>query len=142
MRVFLDANVLFSASRSDGAIRALLQQLEQLGHGMVIDAYVLEEARRNLAAKGPAGSLEVLDALEARMELVPMRTAPAELLRALDWLHEKDRPVLASAIHARCDVLVTGDRTHSGQRFGSAVSGVTICSPAQLYVRLQESPSP
>jgi uncharacterized protein len=142
MRVFLDANVLFSASRSDGAIRALLQQLEQLGHAMVIDAYVLEEARRNLAAKGPAGSLEVLDALQARMELVPMRTAPAELLRALDWLHAKDQPVLVSAIQARCDVLVTGDRTHFGERFGTEVSGVTICSPTQLYLRLQESPSP
>ena len=32
MRVFLDANVLFSAAKSDGAVRELLRLLLQAGH--------------------------------------------------------------------------------------------------------------
>ena len=53
MRVFLDANVLFSAAKSDGAIKELLKRLEQSGHQCCVDAYVIEEARRNLGAKAP-----------------------------------------------------------------------------------------
>jgi uncharacterized protein len=53
MRVFLDANVLFSAPKSDGAVRELLLLLEQSGHQCCVDACVIEEARRNLAAKAP-----------------------------------------------------------------------------------------
>jgi predicted nucleic acid-binding protein len=47
-------------------------------------------------------------------------------------LPEKDRPVLAAAIHHRCDMLVTGDRTHFGQLYGKTIRGVTILSPAML----------
>ncbi len=49
MRIFLDANILFSAARADGAVRQLLALCEDRGHELWADAYVLEEARRNLA---------------------------------------------------------------------------------------------
>ena len=41
MRVFLDANILFSAAKSDGAVRALLRLLVERGHEAVADAYVV-----------------------------------------------------------------------------------------------------
>jgi hypothetical protein len=47
-------------------------------------------------------------------------------------LPEKDRPVLAAAIHHRCAALVTGDRTHFGPLFGKTVRGTTIHSPRSL----------
>ena len=53
MRIFLDANVLFSAAKSDGAVRQLLTLLEKSGHECCVDGYVIEEARRNLVAKAP-----------------------------------------------------------------------------------------
>lgn len=53
MRVFLDANVLFSAAKSDGAVRQLLRLLVDGGHECWADGYVVAEARRNLIAKGP-----------------------------------------------------------------------------------------
>ena len=61
MRVFLDANILFSAAKTAGAVRELLSRLEAHGHVLCADAYVVEEARRNLLAKGP----EALASLEA-----------------------------------------------------------------------------
>jgi hypothetical protein len=51
MRIFLDANILFSAAKSDGAVRAMPCLLLEAGHER-FDDYVLAEARRNLSAKG------------------------------------------------------------------------------------------
>ena len=48
------------------------------------------------------------------------------------WLPDKDQPVLAAAIRLRCDVLVTGDRTHFGAGYGRTFDGVTIHSPRLL----------
>ena len=50
MRIFLDANVLFSAAKSAGAIRLLLHALHAAGHRLVADEYVATEARRNARA--------------------------------------------------------------------------------------------
>ena len=68
MRVFLDANIIFSAARADGAMRRLLALAEAAGHELWADVYVFEEARRNLAAKAPEG-LAVLDAIARRIRV-------------------------------------------------------------------------
>lgn len=68
--------------------------------------------------------------------LMRIRVGPAQARRRppaeLDWLPEKDRPVLAAAIALRCDVLVTGDRTHFGPGYGKVFGGVAIHSPRSL----------
>lgn len=51
MRVFLDANILFSAAKSAGAVRELLRMLLDGGHECWVDDYVVIEARRNLTTK-------------------------------------------------------------------------------------------
>ena len=38
-----DANILFSAAKSDGAIRRLLKELRGAGHPCVADSYVIGE---------------------------------------------------------------------------------------------------
>ena len=53
MRVFLDANVLFSASNGGSNIARLIALLTERGTGVASDVAV-EEARRNLALKRPA----------------------------------------------------------------------------------------
>lgn len=128
MRLFLDANLLFSAARADGAVRRLLALLLAEGHVLCIDAYVLQEARRNLAAKAPAG-LAWLEERLSQMEYQPTRARDLALEKSLP-LVDKDRPVLAAAIRSGCDILVTGDRTHFGALFGTTVHGVKVLSPA------------
>lgn len=130
MRVFLDANVLFSAAKSDGAVRELLRLLIEHGHECWVDDYVVVEARRNLGARHS----ETLTAFEAM--LAPMRISALgpfdPKLKELAWLPEKDRPVLPAAMRLRCDALVTGDRTHFGVGFGKVFGGVMIHSPRSL----------
>jgi uncharacterized protein len=134
MRVFLDANVLFSAAKSDGAIRQLLRLLLDGGHECWVDAYVVAEARRNLVAKGPE-ALQVLEAMLAQLRVAPAQPA-VEAHAETAWLPDKDRPVLAAAIRLGCDALVTGDRTHFGSGYGRAFGGVKIYSPRTLAERL------
>lgn len=135
MRVFLDANILFSAAKTDGAVRALVRLLVEQGHECWADAYVVAEARRNLLAKG-AEALRVLDALLPHLSLAAAAPVAAARANEVAWLPEKDRPVLAAAIRLRCDALVTGDRTHFGAAYGRSFGGVTVHSPRSLAERL------
>lgn len=130
MRVFLDANILFSAAKSDGAVRALLHLLLDLRHECCADAYVVAEARRNLVNKGP-DAVQVLDALLGHLQVATSVAGSADT-GALEWLPAKDRPVLAAVIRMGCDVLVTGDRQHFGRGYGLKFGGVTIHSPSSL----------
>jgi predicted nucleic acid-binding protein len=130
MRIFLDANVLFSAAKSEGAVRRLLDLVIEAGHECWADGYVVEEARRNLVAKAPEG-LPALNALLARMRLAAAQPHPLASA-ATAAVPEKDRPVLAAAIRLECDALVTGDRTHFGAFYGKTLGDVTIYSPRLL----------
>jgi predicted nucleic acid-binding protein len=127
MRIFLDANILFSAAKSDGAVRQLFTLLTRAGHECCVDGFVIEEARRNLASKAPDG-LTVLDALLSRMRIAPRHALDPALEGRLP-LPEKDRPVLAAAIQQECAALITGDRTHFGPLYAKTVEGVAIYSP-------------
>jgi hypothetical protein len=46
----LDANILFSAAKSNGAIRHLLALLREAGHECWVDGFAVEEARPWLPA--------------------------------------------------------------------------------------------
>ncbi|MEI6385454.1 MAG: PIN domain-containing protein [Spirochaetota bacterium] len=130
LRLFLDANILFSASCSDGAIRRLLSELKRLGHVLVVDGYVWEEALRNVALQQPS-SVEALHQLSAELEL-HTGSASAGVTPGPDWgLPAKDVAVLAAAITLHCDILITGDFRNFGQLYGTKVAGVSILRPSQ-----------
>ena len=131
MRIFLDANVLFSAAKSDGAIRQLVTTLIDAGHECWADAYVSEEARRNLTAKALEGTV-VMDALLARINLSVEHPSP-QALETAGAIAEKDRPVVAAAIRLGCEALVTGDKTHFNAFYGKTIGGVTIHSPQSIW---------
>lgn len=140
MRVLLDANILFSASKSDGAIRRLLELLIEGGHELWVDAFVIEEARRNLAAKFPE-AVGRLESVLGKAQRLPTSARPALPAEVATVLAEKDRPVLAAAIRADCDALMTGDRTHFGSLYGKTVSGVSVHSPSSLAASVFDSGS-
>ena len=58
-----------------------------------------------------------------------MSQLPAEVAALLP---EKDQPVLAAAIRLECEALVTGDRTHFGKLYGTAIGRLSIHSPRSL----------
>jgi predicted nucleic acid-binding protein len=125
MKIFLDANILFSASQIGSPIRKLLESLQ---HHSVLVSHpgVIEEATRNLTAKKPEW-IEGFDSLRNFLEISScLGTCPETSLPA------KDQPVLAAAIGCRADILLTGDRRHFGPLFGCTLSGVKICSVREM----------
>lgn len=109
-RLFLDANVLFTAAHNPKGKAALVIALAAAGHWEgVTNACCVAEARLNLERKFPdfLGRLEkILDTVR----LVP--DVPAELCPLR--LPEKDRPVFASAVRCGATRFPTGDRRHFG----------------------------
>lgn len=130
-RLFLDANVLFSAAYGSPGIEKLwdLQDAERCR--LLVSRFVIAEARRNLSESGQ------IERLEARLEstlVVPESPAggcPVEL-------PDKDRPVLSAAMAAGATHLVTGDRRHFGAFYGLTVAGLMILPPAD-YLRARGS---
>ena len=112
-------------------MRRFVHELLDAGHVLCADGYVIEEARRNLAAKKHRSEAD-LEALLKRLTIIPAQPL-GDAIDALTVLPQKDRPVLAAAIRARCDALMTGDVAHFGRLLGKSVQGVTIHSPRSLY---------
>jgi predicted nucleic acid-binding protein len=129
MRVFLDANLLFSASPEDSLARRFLDVLTERTTVLTHPA-VWEEAERNVRAKRP----HWLQGLEAVKALVAFGTGVAPCPDV--GLPPKDRPVLGAAIAAKADRLVTGDLTHFGPLFKTTIQGVTVVSPRMMAEEL------
>lgn len=133
-RLFLDANVLFSAAYRE---QAGLRKLWALADASLITSrYALEEARRNL--QDDAQLLRLASLVEG-LELVD--EPDARVLDEEARLPEKDRPTLRAAVYARATHLVTGDVTHFGPFFGASLQGVLVVSPGD-FLRSRRRPSP
>lgn len=105
MRVFLDANVLFTAAHNPAGKAALVIELGRSGiWRLATSAYAAEEARRNLALKFP----DALAALESLLDAMVL-VADAADVACPDRLPEKDRPIFRAAAGCRADFLLTGD---------------------------------
>jgi predicted nucleic acid-binding protein len=105
MRLFLDANVLFTAAHNPHGKAALVIEIGQSGiWQLATSAYAAEEARRNIARKFPA----CLDRLEALLVDIG-RVAEAHGIAGPEGLAEKDVPIFCAALACCADVLLTGD---------------------------------
>jgi predicted nucleic acid-binding protein len=136
MRLFLDANVLFSAAYREGnAVELLFAVARAKLCSLLGSPFVMEEARRNIAAKKPE-RLQALEILISELMLVaePPPGRMADMLR--HGLPAKDAPVLAAAVFARADALITGDRAHFGHLYGTVVEGTRVLTIAMVLEQL------
>lgn len=125
-RLFLDANILFSASYRPAA--GLLQLWKISDAVLCSSRYALEEARINLEDEIQRTQLNKL------AEAVHYFEAGQRKLPRWFLLPEKDRPIMLAAIEARATHLLTGDIRHFGHYFGKKVEGIAILLPRE-YLR-------
>lgn len=128
LRAYLDSNVLFSASRDEASRFINFWKLR--GVVVVTSQYAVGEVFRNI---------ESLDHRK-RFENVLSRTqfvsdADVRLIPANVRLVAKDQPILAAAIAASVDYLVTGDKTHFAHLYAKAISGVHVIGPADFLLQ-------
>ena len=126
LRVFLDANVLFSAADERSRTSEVLVELLRFDHEAVTSPYAWTEARRGVERKRPH-LLNGFEELRDHVAIIDAPVAPLDIECA-----EKDKPILAGAIGARCTHLWTGDKAHFGQFYGRTIHGVKVISGHQL----------
>ena len=122
-RLFLDANVLFSAAYRPNA--GLLSLWKLNAAALCSSRYALEEARFNLTEESQRQRLARLSTSLELFDAAPEETAPPVHLPA------KDLPILQSAIAAGATHLLTGDVRHFGQFFGKRIEGVLVLLPGE-----------
>lgn len=135
-RVFLDANVLFSAAYKPGSV---LQSLWTLADTELLSCpFAIQEAHRNLSRARPA-RLPDLTALLSSVVVIPDALAGAALPTGIQ-LPQKDKPILLAAIDGQATHFLTGDVKHFGPYFGQTVAGVTILRPGVYLQNRQKTP--
>ena len=129
MKLVLDTNVLVSAFVAHGACAELLE--ECLGeHELITSRYILNEFYRVLASKCRKPSRRPREAtrlLAAHFHVVTPADVEPGACR-----DPSDLPVLGTALAARCDCIVTGDRDLLLLR---EFEGIAIVSPGEFWKR-------
>ncbi len=132
MRVFLDSSVILSACGSERSLSRLITILAaERGWNLVSAANCRAETIKNLAKFPPQAAAHWRD-LQGRIEWVPnaLTTKRPLLLTA-----SKDKPVLISALAAKCETLLTLDTGDFGILLGTEVYGTCVATPRDFLVR-------
>ena len=110
MRVFLDANVLFTALHNPNGKAALVIEQGDRGYwDLYSSSLAVEEARRNLRRKAP-GAIKGLATMLNGIRLVEHQSGH----RFPAGLAAKDRPIFQAALACRATHLLTGDMKDFG----------------------------
>ena len=133
IKAFADASVIIASIISPtGGSRELLKRHSQGEIQLLVNLYVVLEAKRNLTQKSPhnVGNVDMLIDLLA-LELVDLE---AQRVREVaEYTEMKDAPVVAGAIMGKCQYLLTYDKQHLLDKPEIATqSGLIIATPGDL----------
>lgn len=129
MRLFLDANILFSAAhRESGSVRVFFQLAAAGICELVSSPFAVDEARRNIARKYPDRSTD-LEMLVTRLGVCTEAVPDSVAWALAQQLPAKDAPILAAAVQAGARLLVTGDRKDFGHLYGKTLRGTLVLPP-------------
>ncbi len=130
MRLFLDANVLFTSAHNPRGTAALVIELGKEGpFALATSLYASEEARRNLERKFPR-SLGRFDSLLRGIPLIPYQPD----LPFPPALAAKDRPIFQAAVAWNATHLLTGDLKDFGTFMNrpEETSGILVQTVAEF----------
>lgn len=135
-RVFLDTNVILSGLYSPSGAPAKVLRLAIEGQiQVVISRQVLEELVRTFRSKLP-DKLEALQRfLTGFLPEVQQDPPPEEVRRWNGVIGQTDAPILAAAVQAKPDYLVTGDKRFMAPEVARE-SGLRILYPRELLEEL------
>lgn len=112
VKIFVDSSVLIAASiSSKGYAYELLVKGFQGEFDLYISEDVIEESERNIKLKTPNSLKDfyiVKDALAGNI----VKVKKNQILKVTEVVHIKDAPIVAGALKAKADYLVSFDRKH------------------------------
>jgi predicted nucleic acid-binding protein len=112
LRVFIDSSVLIAAAISlTGSARALINLGLASKLTLVISSLVLAETQRNLGRKAPA-ALPLFQLFRGLLDQTAVDPAESLVIEVAQTIEPKDAPIVAAALTAQADYLVSYDRRH------------------------------
>jgi putative PIN family toxin of toxin-antitoxin system len=129
VKIVLDTNVLIAALIARGVCHELLEHCI-LRHTLLTSDFILEETRETLIGKfGYPAELaaEAVTVLRSRMKVVPASKLDSPICRDPD-----DDNILAAALSAHCECIITGDKD---LLVLNAYKSIDIFSPRDFLVR-------
>jgi len=131
VRVFLDSSVLLSACGSGKSLSRLITEIAPARGWLLISAsYCSAETSRNIGKLGEEAVLR-WPVMQSKIEWVPNAlTSKKPLLLTAS----KDKPVLISALAAKCAVLLTLDKGDFGILLGTTVYGMLVSTPRDFLI--------
>lgn len=132
MKIFADTNVLVSAFTARGLCADLLEII-LADHHLITGEIVLNELERVLIKKLNVPQNRVSDTLLflRKYQIEPMPDKPSDII-----VRDDDRWVLESALRAKADILVTGDKDLLV--LSKKISQIKIISPRGFWDLLKE----
>ena len=132
MRLFLDTSVLLAAcGSSKGASRFLITDSHAHSWELVSSDYCEEETRRNLTKVGRSAAAAWKNEVAPRVRFV---RATLALDKPLVFPKAKDRPVVITALAARCAWLLTLDEGDFHGKLGREVYRLCIATPGEFLI--------
>jgi len=133
MKIFADTNVLVSAFTARGLCADLLEII-LADHQLLTGEFILQELQRVLTKKLKVPERKVSEVLGflRNHHVEPIPDEPSEV-KVRD---EDDRWVLESAIRAKADILVTGDKDLLA--ISDQVPQLRIITPRKFWKLVQE----
>lgn len=137
-RIFADANVLIAGADSrTGASNAVLLMAEIGLFRLVVSRLILDEVERNLRKKLPRALPNFARQMaQIELEIVPP-PADEEVQRWVGVIEAKDAPILAAAVSAQVDRLLTLNSKDFTPEV-AAKSGLHILSPGEFVQEIRE----
>jgi putative PIN family toxin of toxin-antitoxin system len=134
VRVFLDTNVLASATATRGLCADVLREV-LTSRELLTSAQVLSELKRVLRTQFGVAQDLIVDFISLmRQDTVLAEPGPLPTIQIRD---QDDLPILSAAISAEADVFVTGDKELLDI---GHMENLAIISPRQFWDKLKSQP--
>ena len=132
-RVFLDSNVIFSGLYSSGGAPAsILNNYVEGKLRLVVSQQVLEEVVRTINRKLPSALTSLRKLLVSAPPEIVGDPSSEDIARWAEILGTEDASILAAAITAQADYLITGDKRFFDNPDIAKKSGLRVVTPAQF----------
>jgi uncharacterized protein len=129
VKIVLDTNVLIAALIAHGVCHQLFEHCVRR-HTLLTSEFILEETQAKLIEKfGYTAEVaaEAVTVLRSRMKVVPALRLDSPVCRDPD-----DDHILAAAVSANCDCVITGDQDLLVLK---AYDGIDILSPRDFLIK-------
>ena len=138
--VFLDTSALIAGIISPtGAAHEVLRLCEAKVLTSVISRQVLVEADRNLSEKLPALIPDYRDLLRHLSPLIVEDPSEQAVEEAATVINHKDAPILAAALEANVDYLVTWNTRHFQKKAVKEYARFRIVTPGELLQEFRQA---